>query len=74
MPKWEIEPLLIMGGRHPADCTCQDCANRFLRGRNIETRQDNSPGGESVAKHPADRGPGGFLKRLFRLKRPQSSK
>ena len=87
MPKREDERLLNMAGRHPAACTCQDCTDRFLKGKKIKPQRNRRAGGEKVAKHPVDcacascgllrtfedlpqlgRGPGGFLKRLFRKK------
>jgi len=87
MPKREDERLLNMAGRHPAACTCQDCTDRFLKGKKIKPQGNRRAVGERVAKHPADctcascrllrtfedlpqldRGPGGFLKRLFRKK------
>ena len=91
MPKREDERLLNLAGRHPAACTCQDCTDRFLKGKKIKPQRNNrknsSAAGEKVAKHPVDcscascgllrtfedlpqldRGPGGFLKRLFRKK------
>ena len=74
MPKWEDGPLLITAGRHPAACTCQDCANRFLKGRNIESQRDNRTVDEKFADYKANRGMGRFLKRLFRLKRAYRSK
>ena len=89
MPKREDERLLNLAGRHPAACTCQDCTDRFLKGKKIKPKRSRRAGGERVAKHPLDctcascgllrtledlpqldRGPVGFLKKLFRLKRP----
>ena len=87
MPKREDERLLNMAGRHSAACTCQDCTDRFLKGKKIKPQRTRWAGGEKAAKHPVDcacvscgllrtfedlpqldRGPGGFLKRLFRKK------
>ncbi len=87
MPRREDERLLNLSGRHPAACTCQDCTDRFLKGKKIKPQRNRRADGEKVAKHPLgctcascsllrtmenlpqlDRGPGGFLKRLFRKK------
>jgi hypothetical protein len=99
MPKREDERFLNMAGRHPTACTCQDCTDRFLKGKKIKPNRKvlgkirgNKQAGEKVAKHPrdcdcascgllrtfedlprldqgpVDRGPGGFLRKVFRLK------
>ena len=54
MPKREDERLLNLAGRHPAACTCQDCTDRFLKGRKIKPRRSKRAVGEKVAKHPLD--------------------
>ena len=58
MPRREDERLENLAGRHPAACTCQDCADRFLKSKKIKPGRNRLGGkrvaAEKVAKHPAD--------------------
>ena len=81
MPKREDERLLNLAGRHPAACTCQDCTDRFLKGRKIKPQRNRwagvgRGGGEEAAAHP--RGctcvSCGLLRTLDNLPRPDRQK
>ena len=54
MPKREDERLQNLAGRHPAACTCQDCTDRFLKGKKIKPQRSKRAVSEKVAKHPLD--------------------
>ncbi len=54
MPKREDERLQNLAGRHPAACTCQNCTDRFLKGKKINPQRSKRAVGEKVAKHPLD--------------------